>query len=127
MLSPGWTFGIRYCQKKHPVITSDNMRKNTKPSWVHFTFILLVLVCPSNLTAAAAAAAGGATAGVGLCTDRQGTHEHSKLALNVSVCYLTPSNLHSFSCFWSLTHRDKILSLTLTSVVQHVRNPLVNM
>lgn len=56
-----------------------------------------------------------------------GTHEHSKLAHNVSVCYLTPSDLHSFSCFWSLTHRDKILSLTLTSVVQQLRNPLVNM
>lgn len=59
---PGWTFGSWYCQKKHPVITRDRTRKKTKPSWVHFTFILPTFVSPSNLTVAA----GAATAGVGL-------------------------------------------------------------
>ena len=68
-VSPGRSFGSWYCQKKHPVITRDKTRKNTKPSWVHFTFILLVFVSPSNLTVAAGA--GAAAAGDGLNTNTQ--------------------------------------------------------
>ena len=68
-VSPGRSFGSWYCQKKHPVITRDKTRKNTKPNWVHFTFILPVFVSPSNLTVAAGA--GAATAGDGLNANTQ--------------------------------------------------------
>lgn len=69
--SPCWSFGSRYCQKKHPVITSDSTRKNTRPSCVHFTFILPLLASPSNLTVAA-----GGAAAAGVCfMVQQKTHE----------------------------------------------------
>lgn len=68
--SPGCSFGSRYCQKKHPVITIDNSRKKTRARWENFTFILLLLVTSSVLTATAASA----TAGVGF-TNRKKTKQ----------------------------------------------------
>lgn len=53
VILPGRTFGSWYCQKKQPVITSDKMRKKTKPRCVHFTFILLLLGSFVNATAGA--------------------------------------------------------------------------
>lgn len=38
------------CQMKQAVITTESSRKNTRPSCVHFTFILLGLVSPSMAT-----------------------------------------------------------------------------
>lgn len=56
---PCSSFGSRNCQMKPPVMAMDRSRKNTNPSRVHFTFILLVFVGLLNFTAGAAEAAAG--------------------------------------------------------------------
>lgn len=51
--SPCTNLGSWYCQMKQAVMMMDSSKKNTRPSWVHFTFILLVLVNPSKASAGA--------------------------------------------------------------------------
>lgn len=61
---PGKTFGSWYCQRKQPVITRDTTRKNTRPTWLHFTFMVLLLETSSK-GRAAAGGAGATRAGFG--------------------------------------------------------------
>lgn len=114
-VSPGRSFGSWYCQKKHPVITRDKTRKNTKPSWVHFTFILLVFVSPSNLTVAAGA--GAAAAGDGLNTNTQ-QHTAGQQRKCAELLYT-----HTKKKFLIFTGSGQIFSSVPSVLMQRSRNP----
>lgn len=97
--SPGRSFGSWYCQKKHPVITSDTAMKNTRPTWVHFNFILLVLLNPLNCRLPA----GAFTAGVGLTKKKR----KRKILFLSLKCLNTQPQCHLFLYLtkkWILSH-----------------------